>query len=522
MAGKSGLSNVVAFNGDATSGMTWREQAGNWRPRITGPNSAHAIERDNERARSRNLVETDPISAGAIHVNVAHVVGTGLSMRANINHRALKVTKAYAKKWQDDVNERFEMWASSPNADVGGKLDFYDQQSVSLRSSLVSSDIGVLLTDVKVPGWPYTFATQLIESDRICNPGHKQDEPGRLIAGIEMNDLGRPIAAHIAKHHPGHPGAFRGQSWRRVEFVGARSGRRNLLHIFESTRPDQVRGRCYLSPVIGKLKDLSRYSEAEITGAVTAAALTVFTRMNADIFEKFLDDKSQQDVMAASRAWDGTLRPGTAVNLMPGEEVEIPANNRPSANFDPFFMAIIRQIAIGLELPFEVLVKHFTSSYTASRAAFLEAGRTFRRRRDNIAKWFCQPVYEEWLTSEILTGRISAPEFLSDPFRRFAWTRAQWIGDADGVLDPMKEIEAASKRVEMGISTLEQESIAYDGVPWMQKHMQRVSEKRRREKDGLELSVEAAEGPAPASPQPRAEPADQPDSSDDSDDDSDD
>ena len=54
-------------------------------------------------------------------------------------------------------------------------------------------------------------------------------------------------------------------------------------------------------------------------------------------------------------------------------------------------------------------------------------------------------------------------------------------------MDPQKEIKAASDRVALGISTLEAESILYDGVDWETKYRTRVREQR--------MMVEG--GPAP-------------------------
>lgn len=41
--------------------------------------------------------------------------------------------------------------------------------------------------------------------------------------------------------------------------------------------------------------------------------------------------------------------------------------------------SIIRQIGSSLGVPYELLVMHFTSSYSASRAALLEAWKQFRK-----------------------------------------------------------------------------------------------------------------------------------------------
>ncbi len=460
----------------------WSGQLLRWRPRADGPNVATAMEREDARARSRELIRTDPIAGGAISTNVSHVVGTGLSMRPAIKAKALKLTDEQASEWEDDVAERWEMWSSSPNASANGRLDFYSLQDIALRSMLSSGDVFAFLPEVDVPGWPYRLTVQMIEADRVSNPDRKQDIPGELVAGVVLDSLSRPIGYHVSDQHPGSVVQLK---WSRQDAVGA-SGRRRMLHLFETTRPDQVRGVPYLTPVIGKLKDLSRYSEAELSAAITNAALALFVRMDPEAFERLWDDESKDQLAEISSGWDGTINPNTATRLGPGEDIVVPDSKRPSANFDPFFQAVVRQIGVGLELPFEVLIKHFTASYSASRAALLDAWRVFRRRRDWLSKYFCQPIYEEWLADEIASGRVSAPGFFSDPFRRYAYTRAQWIGDGPGSIDPNKEVDAAKARVDMGISTIEAESILHDGVDWTTKHKQRELEVKMRREAGLE------------------------------------
>lgn len=457
----------------------------NWRPRAAGPNDTRQYEHEDARARSRELIRSDPIAAGAISTNVAHAVGTGLTMKPAINAKALGMTANAARAWQDATALRFEMWASSKFADAGVRLDFYDMQALALRSTLASGDVFALMTDVDERDWPFRLAVQLIESDRVCNPNREQDRPGGLVSGIQLDPRGRAIACHVCNRHPSG-GYGDDLTWRRIPMVGARTGRVNLLHLYDVMRPDQVRGTPYLNGVIGKLKDLSRYSEAELAAAVTSAALTVFTRMSPEGFELF-DPEGQANIVARGMAWDGTVRPNSAINLLPGEEIDIPKSERPNANFDPFFLAVVRQIGVGLELPFEVLIKHFTASYSASRAAMLDAWRTFRRRRDWIAKGFCQPIYQEWLSDEVANGNISAPGFFSDPLIRWAYSAAQWIGDGPGSIDPLKEINAATARINAGVSTLEAESILHDGVGWETKHAQRVVESEARRAAGLEM-----------------------------------
>jgi capsid protein len=80
-----------------------------------------------------------------------------------------------------------------------------------------------------------------------------------------------------------------------------------------------------------------------------------------------------------------------------------------------------------------------------------------------MAKEFCQPIYEEWLAEAVATGRIHAPGFFSDPVIRRAWSQAEWNGPAPGQIDPLKEVQAAGKRIELGLSTRERETIELTG-----------------------------------------------------------
>jgi capsid protein len=94
-------------------------------------------------------------------------------------------------------------------------------------------------------------------------------------------------------------------------------------------------------------------------------------------------------------------------------------------------------------------------------------------------------VLELWLADEVAEGRINAPGFFKSDIVRAAWCAAIWTGDGPGSIDPAKEVDAAQKRVDLGISTKQAESIAFDGVDWEQKHEQRVKEINAEKRDGI-------------------------------------
>jgi lambda family phage portal protein len=495
----------LALAGGYTGARIDKKSLANWRVGAGSPTSDIIGDLPMLRARSRDQFRNAPIAVGAMNTTVSHVVGTGLTYTPAIDAAALGLTEEEATAWSADTARRFKAWAESKDCDVGRRLNFYEIQELSFRTELESGDSFVVTPRIARAGRPARLALQLIEADQVCNPDYKADTE-TLIDGIELApETNEAVAVHIAKKHPGD---FRsaGNTWQRVAMRGEKTGRRNVLHSFKTLRPGQVRGVPWIAPILEPLKQLSRYTDAELKAAVDSAIFSVFVKMDAEAFDKLFDDDAQESIVKQATEWDGALNNGElgtskAVNLLPGEEIQTHTPGRPNPQFDPFVLAILRQIGVALELPYEVLVMHFQSSYTAARGALLMAWKFFRARREHTITNLCQPVVELWLADEVAEGRISAPGFFADDLVRAAWCGSVWTGDGPGSIDPGKEVKAARDRVDMEISTLDAESILHDGIPWEVKHRQRVREVEAQKRDGTAMPAAPAAAAAPAEPE---------------------
>lgn len=490
------MRRAIALSGGYTGGQ-YADRFAYWSP--GGGAADWHIERDlaSLRNRSHDLVRNSPIAAGAIETQAVHVVGTGLSLQSRIDAALLGMDDDEAAEWQVATEREFCLWAESRFCDAAEDQNFYELQDLVFRARAESGDVFAMLPEIEQAGWPYRIRVQVIEADRVDTPNGAENREA-ITQGIERDAIGRPVAAHIADRHPGTYGRT-GVQWSRVPFRGA-SGRINLLHLKRKLRPGQTRGVPELAPIMAQLKQLDRFATAEVDAAVNSAVMSVFVTMNPDAFtELFEDGADREQYIDHATSWDGGLASGKAVNLLPGESIEAPTPGRPNPEFEAFFSAVMKQVGIGLNIPHEVLAKHFQSSYSAARAALLDAWRTFRIRREWLAANFCQPVYEEWLSEAVLSGRVRAPGFFRDPLIRRAWCGSTWSGDGPGALDPLKEIQAAKERMDAGVSTLAEEVVAWDGGDWQQKHRQRARERAARVDDGLQEPVGAA---APAAPAP--------------------
>lgn len=462
------------------------------------------------RARSRDQAMNNPLASGAINTTVTSSVGSGLVCQPAIDQEALGLTDEQADDWERQAQRIWSAWADTTECDIEDELTFGQLQSLAFRAVLESGDILRIrrfLWDSAsaAPMGRYAFGTkvQLVEADRISNPSFTLDT-ATLQAGVQVDRDGRTVGYHTQTVHPGEQYFQRGAShWSFVPARDERTGQRLAQLLFDKRRPGQRRGIPYLAPVIESLKQLERYTEAELMAAVVSAMFTVFVTHEGGADASPLNGVEGDNETPETGSGDVFLGNGLVVDLAPDENVTTANPGRPNAAYDPFVLSILRQVGVGLELPFEILIKHFQSSYSASRGALLEAWKFYRGRRRFLVTGFCQPAYEDVIGEAVARGALKAPGFFENPLIQRAWLGTVWTGDAMPQIDPLKEAKASEKRIEIGISTIDREARGTTGTSFLENHRQRRRESRMRAEDGL--SVVAA-GPMPvADPEEGAE-----------------
>ncbi|MBG9548395.1 phage portal protein [Cytobacillus firmus] len=449
------------------------------------------------RSRSRDLVMGAPLATGAIKTARTNVIGSGLKLNAQIDAEYLNMSREEATQWETKVEREFALWAESIHCDAQRMNNFYELQQLAFISMLMSGDCFSLLPVIPRKGMPYDLRVQLLEADRVCNPDtHFSKLDSKLVNGVEINDFGEIVAYYVARSHPGSISL--NNKWVRIEKFGPNTGRPNIIHLMESERPEQRRGVPILAPVMESLKQLSRYSEAELMAAVINGMYSVFITQETNNAGSDFGGIPQEDLVDDDDDTTIELGSGTVHFLEPNEKIQESNPGRPNPNFDGFVTSICRQIGAAVEIPYELLLKHFTASYSASRGALLEAWKMFRMRREWFANDFCQPIYEEFLAEGIAKGRIYAPGFFTDPLARKAYCGSEWNGPSQGQLDPLKEVNAAEKRVANGFSTRARETVELTGGDFFKNHELRVIEEKMRRESGLatnEKGVQTVEPP---------------------------
>lgn len=460
-----------------------------WNPIKSSAKSDINAHLDILRSRAADQVINTPIGSAAIATTTQYTVGTGLKVFPKIKYKILNMEPDEAEEWNKKASAEFDLWASSKLCDIRKRNNFYDLQEILYKAYMTDGDSFALFRRGYNENMPYTLRIQAIEGNRVSNP-MGQDYYGitgplsvemlapngvnKIVNGVEVDKDGAVEAYWISNKVPYDPVEInRATNWTRIEAFGQLVGKPNVLHICHDERPEQYRGVPYLAPVLTALKQVSRYADAELVAAIMRSFFTLFFTstgnssvagdisgvLGASTYEGEGADP-QEPVVDAS---EYHLGPGTINALPKNIDVKSVGVDGGQATFDSFVTQFVKQISASLNIPYEVLMKSFTSSYSASRAALLQAWEQFKLRRAWFTRDFCQPVYEMWLVEAVATGRLEAPGFFSDPAIRFAYSNAEWYGPSMSILDPIKDVNGAALRIQYGLSTPEREAAEMTG-----------------------------------------------------------
>ena len=397
--------------------------------------------------RSRDLCRNNSLARGIIEKSKVSTIGEGLQPQSRIDAEYLGLSEEKTAELQKQIEREFRFFAETNECDAGRRHTFYGLQP--LIFSTVMRDGNALALLPFIPrGQTYNLCIQTILGTRLQNPNSTMDTD-KLKGGVELGYYGDPVAYHISSTNT----FGMTTSTKRVPAFGKESGRRNVLHIYLADDPNQIKGVPLLSSVIETVKQVGRISAAEAQALVVQSQWAVFIE-NPDL---------ELDPNPDRRKTDIDIDVGGVYELAAGEKINMATPTRPNTSFEPFLMALFKQIGMAMQIPFEILINHFQASYSASRGAKIEHWKKIMMDRSWFIDQFCQPVYNEVLREGVLRGRLNLPGFLEDPAIRASYCRAEWIGTNMGQLDPLKEVRAAVEAIQGMLSTHQGETARLNG-----------------------------------------------------------
>lgn len=447
------------------------------------------------RAASRQMVRDSAYAKRARQIVVNNVVGSGVGMQAQV----LGTRGELRTNVNDSIEAAWRSWACADSCHTGGTLHFHDLERAAMAHVFEAGEVLVRMHYAKVGTSRVPLALELIEPERLpdsmVEPGALE---GEMRMGIEVDPrFGRPIAYWIRQRHPGDlRGATGGGD--RYERVPAA----DVFHLRIVDRWPQSRGEPWMHAVLRKIDDLNELTAAELM-AVRAAACYFGTVKTPEPDKPGIanaEEANGQPVM--------DIEPLTVQQLMPGEEFDFHAPNRPNANLDAFMRHMVREMAVGSQCSYASLSGDYSqSNYSSSRLALLDDRDTWKTLQQWWIRAFRAPLHKVWLRQAVLARAVAAvpveqyaldaPKFEAALFKPRGWS---WI-------DPTKEVNAYKEAIKAGLTTVT-DVIAQtaDG-----RDIEDVVTTRKRELEmlaeaGILVDTTVVPEPAPAPP-PAAPPA---------------
>lgn len=456
------------------------------------------------RARSAQLFNENLYARGLIRRLVTNEINTGLTPECAPDEGVLGVPEDSLNEWSESVENRFGLWGKSPKVcDWKHESTFGSIQRMARREALVCGDVLVVLRQNQRTKLPMV---QLVSGNSVHTPigNAPQLRSGHEIQhGVEFDGQGRQVAFWVQQ---------KDGSYKRVPAYGEKSGRRLAWLVYGTDkRLDDVRGQPLLALVLQSLKEIDRYRDSTQRKAVINSIMAMFIKKTEDkpgtlpmtggAVRRSTNQATDTTTKGTPRKFDITNHvPGMVVEeLQHGEEPVMKGGEGTDVNFGTFEEAIIQAVAWANEIPPEILRLAFSNNYSASQAAINEFKIYLNRVWMEWGETFCSPIYVEWLISENLLNRVTAPGLLEawrDPMKHdqlAAWVCVDWYGSIKPSTDMLKQAKGSKLLVEEAWSTNAREARITTGTKFSH-NIKRLKRENQQKADAarplLELQQE--------------------------------
>ena len=464
--------------------------SGETTPLMFGDTRIYNLDYYTLRERSWQLFIENEFASIIIKRLAIFTIGEGLKLQAEPSANVLKNydIKIDTNAWASNIEALYSLYASSRISDISNEETLHQLALTAFIHAKVAGDI-LVIARIDDNGYP---TIQLIDGANVVSPSIGTDISAkgkangtRIKDGVEIDDNNRHIAywVRVSALNAAKPDEIcREFKLKRIPAYGEKSNRRLTWLVYGSKyRLGETRGMPLLTVAMQKLKQLDRYSKAEILSAEENAKIFAtimhkeFSSGENPLKKTGLGSRRGRNIPApelphSSLSGDqiagqiSKTTGGTAVNLGLGQELKSHDSSHPNVNYGGFVDVSFKYIAASCDIPQEVAVMLFSSNYSASRAALKMFEHVLNVNRSNIpSTQFYKPIYELFVTTKSLSGFIDSPGFMtaylgSDRLFLEAYFKSRFIGKPIPNVDELKEVKAAVEKINNNLSTHEKET----------------------------------------------------------------
>jgi lambda family phage portal protein len=389
------------------------------------------------RRRSRDLAKNSPLAKKFLQMVASNVVGPrGFALQA----RVVNPDGSPDKLANDAIEAGYADWSKARNCDIGKRLSFRAQcRAIALA---LARDGEALVRERQGAANPYGYALQVLDVERLDTTLNREPADGKnqIIMGVEQDADGVPVAYWLASNPLG-----RDPTGKKLQRIPAGE----ILHLFMTDDPEQVRGVPWMHAVMLTVNDLKGYNHAAIVAArIGASKMGFFTSPDGDPTP--VKDGEDSAGMPFTEA-----DPGQFGMLPPGYDFKSFDPDYPHANYAAFVKEHKRDVASGFGVAYNTLANDLEGvNFSSIRSGTLE-------ERDNwmaVQQWFIDAfldvIYERWLDNALLAGALIMPNGSPLPAsKRAKFGAHEFQGRRWSWVDPLKDIEASVRAIENGLAS---------------------------------------------------------------------
>lgn len=413
------------------------------------------------RERARALVQDNGWISSAIDTLEEKIIGTGLKLQLQ-------------GPGNEKLLEDWKAWSESTECDSEGNLTLAGIASLVVRSNVEGGEALIRRRPRRSSdGLTVPLQLQFLEPDYLdsSRDTSRTDSGGKIIQGIEFDRLGRRIAYHLFREHPGD------MEWS-SDWTSKRHTADKVAHVFKVKRGNQARGVTWLHALVHKMRGLDEFGDARLVQAKIAAC-----------FAGVLYDMEVPDNIPSSEDFETmTVRPGTLMRAPSGLGVTFP--NPPSfVDAAEHVRGILLCASSCLGLTYEEMTGDYSgTNYSSGRMAFIASD---KKRKGFTKKTLVPQFYDQVFRWFLFARGMASGEFQEG----LKWS---WAPPRRELVDPLDETEAKAMNIEKGLKSW-QETIREDGGDPDEVLGQFIEDEQRFEKAGLPVPWRA-EVAEPAEP----------------------
>lgn len=467
----------------AYDGATRGHRSSGWRVVSSDANAETLIAGGRLRDVARDLYRNNPLARKGASVLQNNIVGSGIIPQARAR------TKGHTKRIEDLARQHLD----TTDIDAAGQHDFYGLQWQTILTVVVAGECLIRRRRRRSSdGLALPFQLQVLEPDFLDTMVDGRLGNGNTaVQGVEFDKIGRRVAYWLFDEHPGQRSVYTLGRSRRVPA-------RDVAHVYRIDRPGQVRGVSWFAPVIVKLNDFADFTDAYLVRQKIAACFAAFWTG---------DDPYDGDGEESDGGFQlESLEPGMIERLPENANVHF-ANPPQVQGFTDYARFTGHEIAAGLEIPYWLLTGDLSQfNYSSGRMGWLEFHRCVDAWQSIMfVPMMCRPA-ERWFNEAAAVVTASTEPVVTG-----------WTPPAREMIDPAKEIKAASDAIRAGLSSRSEQQRRRGHDPEVLEA--EIAEDNRRADDaGLVFDSDPRHGKAAAAapvPEDDPEPAPAPPNSDD-------